>query len=130
MKKYVDEVQLEEQLSQQLPSDYIIETGTAAGWDYEKWLSGKYVCRRVYNETLTHYTVVGALYGFVSNPIAYPLTFPSIPILRYNAKVGNGFAIPAGDVQVGTSNCRCYALSTASGEQPCYWEIEVIGKWK
>ena len=113
-----------------LPADYICEVGTASGWNYEKWLSGKYVCRRVYQETLTHYTTVGSFYGYVTSAIPYPITFPDIPLLYYNCKVINGFAIPAGDVTIGTKSCRCYALSTASGQGETYWEIEVIGKWK
>ena len=92
MRKYVDETAM--------PADYIIESGTASGWDYEKWLKGKYICRKVHHETLTNYTVVGPFYGFVSSIIAYPITFIDTPILQYNAKVGNGFAIPGGDVQI------------------------------
>lgn len=126
MKKYIDENQLENTIL----ADYIIETGTASGWEYEKWREGKYVCRRVFTETLEHYTTVGNFYGYVSSLIPYPITFIEIPILRYNAKVGNGFAIPAGDVVINKSHCRCYALSTAKDSQPCYFEIEVVGRWK
>lgn len=122
MKRYVDETQL--------PADYIVETGTASGWTYEKWLSGKYVCRTVKTETLSHYTTVGSFYGYVSSLIAYPISFPEIPIVHYNCKIGNGFAIPGGDVTVNKNSCRCYSLSTASGEVSCYWEIEVTGRWK
>ena len=107
-------------------SDYIIESGTSGNWTYEKWYSGKYVCRGVFKETLTHYTVVGPFYGFVSSLISYPITFPTTPVLYYNAKVGNGFAIPGGDVTVGTSTCRCYALSTAKDECPCTWEYKQL----
>lgn len=111
-------------------ADYIIECGTASGWNYEKWNSGKYILTRVYKETLTHYTTVGGFYGFVSSEIYYPITFNELPVFYYNAKVANGFAIPAGDVQTKTTSCRCYALSTASGECACTFEIRVEGKWR
>lgn len=90
IKEYVDKTQM--------PVDYIIETGTVDGWDYEKWLGGKYVCRKIYRETLTYYTVVGPFYGYVTSIIKYPITFTELPIVRYNARVSSGFAIPGGDV--------------------------------
>jgi len=122
---YLTEQDIEEKVA-----DYIIECGTAGGWNYEKWNSGKYVCTRVYKETLTHYTTVGGFYGYVTSQIQYPIAFPELPVFYYNAKVANGFAIPAGDVVVGLSSCRCYALSTASGEAACTFEIHVEGRWK
>lgn len=123
MKKYIDE--------SQMPADYIIESGTAKGWDYEKWLSGKYVCRRVYTETLTHYTVVQPFYGYVTSTIPYPITFAELPIARYNARVASGFAVPGGDVAGNNSSLRCYSLSTYSQpDAACVFEIEVVGKWK
>ena len=123
MKKYVDE--------EMLPADYIIEFGTISGWDYEKWLSGKYVCRKVYNEVLNYYTTVSPFYGYVTSIIYYPITFKEKPILKYNTKVASGFAIPGGDVAGTTTYCRCYSLSTYSqSNADCVFEIEVIGKWK
>lgn len=121
-KEYVDKTQL--------PADYIIETGTSGIWSYEKWLSGKYVCRTIKTEECTHYTTVNGFYGFFSSNIAYPITFPTSPVVIFNAKIGNGFAIPAGDVAMNQNYCRCYGLSTASGTVYCSWEIEVTGQWK
>ena len=123
MKKYVDE--------EMLPTDYIIEQGVSGIWNYEKWLSGKYVCRAVVKENLDYYTITNGFYGYHSSKINYPIAFSDTPIMRYNAKVGSGFAIPGGDVQTGLSSCMCYALSTYSqASAPCVWEIEVIGRWK
>lgn len=123
MKEYVDKTMM--------PVDYIIETGTSKDWDYEKWLSGKYVCRKVHKENLDYYTLTNGFYGYHSSSIAYPITFSETPVMMYNCKVGSGFAIPGGDVQTGLSSCMCYALSTYSqANAPCAWEIEVTGKWK
>lgn len=123
MKKYVDQTQL--------PADYIIERGITDGWEWEKWLSGKYVCYKIYSEILNYYTQVPPFYGYVTSIIKYPIVFVEQPIVRYNARVASGFAIPGGDVAGTQSYFRGYALSTyTQPDANCTFEIEVIGKWK
>lgn len=113
-----------------LGADYILESGALKGWRYEKWNSGKYICWGTFQDTRTHYTTVNGFYGYYSSDFPYPITFPEPPIIHFNCKVGNGFAAPAGDVLRSSSLARCYALSTASGEVSCAWEMYVVGKWK
>lgn len=111
-------------------ADYIIEIGETNGWKWEKWNSGKFICWGTFNDTRTHYTTVNGFYGYYSSDFEYPITFPEAPIVHFNCKVGSGFAAPAGDVARSTVQARCYALSTASGEVTCYWELYVVGRWK
>ena len=111
-------------------ADYVIEAGVTGGWNWEKWNSGKYICWGTFRDTRTHYTMVNGFYGYYSSDFKYPITFPTAPIIHFNCKVGSGFAAPAGDVAMSTVQARCYALSTASGEVACAWEMYVVGRWK
>lgn len=111
-------------------ADYVIEAGITNGWKWEKWNSGKYICWGLFRDTRTHYTTINGFYGYYSSDFKYPITFPEAPIVHFNCKVGSGFAVPAGDVAMSTIQARCYALSTASGQVACSWELYVVGRWK
>ena len=113
-----------------LGADYVVERGVTNGWNWEKWDSGKYICWGIFQDTRAHYTLVNGFYGYYSSDFKYPITFPEPPIIHFNCKVGSGFAAPAGDVARSSSTARCYALSTASGEVACVWEMYVVGRWK
>jgi hypothetical protein len=110
--------------------DYIIECGSEDGWEWEKWNSGKLVCRGKFTEKITHYTTVNSFYGYHSAEYTYPVAFIDIPMMHYNCRVGTGFSISAGDVSHKKEYAKCYALSNASGEKDCVWIIEATGKWK
>lgn len=110
-------------------ADYIIEVGTTNGWTWEKWNSGKYVCRGIFYESRTNYITINNFYGYHSNDFPYPFEFINTPTVIFNCRLGTGFSIPAGDVQQSKTHARCYGLGTDSGTVDCVWEIVAIGKW-
>lgn len=126
----IEEVQNEVDL---LKADYIVEQGTDGIWTYRKWNSGIAECWGKWTETLSNYSTVGTLYGFVSSSKSLPFSI-SNAVATYTVSVGNGFAMPASgmgsiDTEPLTA-VKGYSLATNSGSRSTIWEFQIYGTWK
>ena len=110
--------------------DFVTEQGVTGVWTWRKWHSGAAECWMRDTRELTHYTTVGNLYGYVSDPYDYPVSFTEVPTVVASARVGNGFALCSGDFRQQTDHFTFYILSTASGTQTCTLSCCVRGRWK
>ena len=112
--------------------DYIVDIGTTSVWRWEKWASGKAVCRAEKSGYFEHYSdSVGGMYGYAFGEMDYPFEFSSIPHVEVSARIGSGVSFGCNMANYNTSDVRMranpYAVSTQWGPAYCYFTVRAEG---
>ena len=118
--------------------DNLVAEGTANGWFYRKWSSGRAECWKTLSHSTALSTSWGSLYsGTATSRQDYPFTFVEKPIemVTLQAESYQGILFPEKSLlgvntvsQTACYNiCRPSSLSTVS---VFYLNFNVVGKWK
>lgn len=118
-----------------LIADYVIEYGTDGIWEYEKWASGKAVCRGITSTSVTKWTAWGNLYE--GNPYLGQTLFPTglfIEAPLFKVAVTSNQGLSAMETYLAITKDKTpaiYPLRPAGGQSaPAYYHMEATGKWK
>ena len=110
------------------PSKYIVETGTANGWDYDLYNDDTVIATRMMSATMTNYTTFGGFAGYYFASVSTPFTMASGYYVGSDWSIGAGFALPAGRLLITGDSFNVYALSTQSGSASVILRMTLIGK--
>lgn len=120
------------------PADYVVEWGQTDGWYWEKWASGKAVCRKRIAHKITAWGAWGGIYEGTSIPSqTYPFEFAELP--AFGVRLANnsgsqwiaGFSTDPLTATTTTSPKACPLRGSAgvTGET-FYVVLEAEGFWK
>ena len=107
--------------------DYVIETGTTNGWQYQKYKSGWIDAYRLYTGNLSNYATYNGFYAYSVNftpPFTMANTAYSVSAEWY---IGSGFAMPATTLNKSTTGFTVYALASQSGTQSVNLWVHLVG---
>lgn len=110
------------------PSKYIVETGTANGWDYDLYNDDTVIATQMMSATMTNYTTFGGFAGYYFSNVSTPFTMESGYYVGCDWSIGAGFALPAGRLSVTADSFNAYALSTQSGSTSVILRMTLMGK--
>lgn len=107
--------------------DYVIETGTTNGWQYQKYKSGWIDAYRFYSGNLSNYATYN---GFNAYSVAFTPPF-TMANTAYSVSaewyIGSGFAMPATTLNKSTTGFTVYALASQSGTQSVNLWVHLVG---
>ena len=117
-----------------LIADYVIETGTDSFWEYEKWASGKVICRGTTSITVTTWTAWGSLYegtpclGQTAFPIGLFIEAPHFKVTL----TGTVGMFPETYLTLTKDKTpMIYPVRpTSTSSSPVNYHMEAIGRWK
>lgn len=107
--------------------DYVIETGTTNGWNYQKYKSGWIDAYRLYTGNLSNYATSNGFYAYsvsFTPPFTMANTAYSVSAEWY---IGSGFAMPATTLNKSTTGFTVYALASQSGTQSVNLWVHLVG---
>ena len=101
-------------------------------WRWEKWASGKAVCRAAMSGDFSHYSdSVGGMYGYAFGEMYYPFEFSDIPHVDVSVRIGSGVSFGCNMANYNNSDVRMranpYAVSTQWGPAYCYFTVRAEG---
>ena len=100
---------------------------TENGWAVREWPDGLIEARKHIRQSLTSYSTVGALYGYVLGSISLPCALNTDYYVGAIWQIGSGFTMQAGIMNKTTLRFNLYALGTAGGTQTADLWIYVRG---
>lgn len=113
-------------------ADYVVEYGVNGVWTYEKWNSGKAVCRCSDTKSVACTTTYGNLYGgstAISLPSDLFVSVDNIKVVT-GGSTGSGYAFFGRYASVTTSEFSALFFSTASASKSISFSAEIVGTWK
>lgn len=112
------------------PADYIIEYGELNGWYYEKWNSGKYVCKTIRTVSVSLSQQIGSVYVLTNGiGIATPITLTKV--ISFNLVAG-GDGFLGGVRHIWATGGAIYGTPyyEGAGQYTFGVSAEVTGMWK
>jgi hypothetical protein len=119
-------------------ADYIQETGTSGIWTYEKWASGKAVCRGVHNLSIAagSFSTIGNIYSVGGYTVNFPSGFfTSAPLIFMNIGVcslssvviwlGHRYSPTATEARI-----QLFRASQLNSDCTLGINVSAVGRWK
>lgn len=117
--------------------DYIVEQGTANGWTYRKWNSGKGECWKTLTHTTAINTAWGNLYcGTATARQSYPFVFTAKPVETATLQSASNAAMlmaESGSNGVNgayASACYNFVRPNSASSATFYLSLYAFGNWK
>ena len=112
-----------------LVKDYVIETGSNANGRYEKWFSGKLVCRGVFTATNGTTQAQGGIFRSESTQTqSYAMNFTEAPEVELKSQSYSAFDAMINSIAYNSFSFRLLHYANQTVDTPVLYVAE--GRWK